>query len=134
MPAVGTGVGSAVGMGVGSGVGTVVEGEIRSMSVSPSSQGRSDTVQVRVPAVVSSVAEDAGSERDTEPSSSMKSSLWPEREEKEERESTTEPLRQLRAEMVVDVPLTEKEAGFMTPLDPSTPTPDPSVTGSKKAS
>ena len=60
MPAVGTGVGSAVGMGVGSGVGTVVEGEIRSMSVSPSCQGWSETVQVRVPAVVSSVAEDDG--------------------------------------------------------------------------
>ena len=78
MPAVGMGVGSAVGTGVGSGV--TVKVAIRSMSKSPSCQGWSETDQVRVPAVASSVAEDAGSERDTEPSSPMKSSLWPERE------------------------------------------------------
>ena len=56
MPAVGMGVGSAVGTGVGSGV--TVKVAIRSMSMSPSCQGWSETDQVRVPAVVSSVAEE----------------------------------------------------------------------------
>ena len=56
------------------------EGEMRSMSRSPSSQGWSVTDQERVPAVVSSVAEEAGSDRETEPSSSMKSSFWLERD------------------------------------------------------
>ena len=125
----GVGVGSGVAVGSG-----VVEAAIRSMSKSALCQGWSGTGQVRVPAVESSVAEDAGSERDTEPFSSMKSSLWPEREDKGERDRTTEPLSHLRPVMEVDVPSIEKAAGFMTPLDPSTPTPDPSVTVSKKAS
>ena len=72
----GVGVGSGVAVGSG-----VVEAAIRSMSKSSLCQGWSgDGPCERVPAPVSSVAEDAGSERDTEPSSSMKSSLWPERE------------------------------------------------------
>ena len=74
-------VGKGSYFGVGTGVGWMFEGEIRSMSVSPLCQGWSETDQERVPAVVSSVAEDTGRERDTEPSRSMKSSLWPEREE-----------------------------------------------------
>ena len=57
------------------------EAAIRSMSKSASCQGWSETDHVRVRAVVSSVAEEMGRDRDTEPSSSMKSSLWPEREE-----------------------------------------------------
>ena len=62
-------------------MGTVVEGLIRSMSKSPLCQGWSETDHVRVPAELSAVAEETARERETEPSSSMKSSLWPEREE-----------------------------------------------------
>ena len=74
-------VGKGSYFGVGTGVGWMFKGEIRSMSKSPSCQGWSETDHVRVPAVESSVAEETARERDTEPSSSMKSSLWPEREE-----------------------------------------------------
>ena len=80
------GRGSVVGLwvafeeGLGVGYGVIAKGEIRSMSKSPLCQGWSETDHVRVPAVESSVAEETARERDTEPSSSMKSSLWPERE------------------------------------------------------
>ena len=51
------------------------EGEMRSMRVSAVCQGWSVTDQDRVPAVVSSVAEETSRARLTEPSRSMKSSL-----------------------------------------------------------
>ena len=110
----------------------MVEAAIRSMSKSALCQGWLGTDQERVPAVVSSVAEDAGSERDTEPSSSMKSSLWPESEACVERDRTTDPLSHLRPVIEVDVPSTVKEAGLRTPLEASAPTPEAMVTGQRR--
>ena len=113
---------------------------MRTISLSPLRQGRDATGQLNVSLAASTAASETFNDKDTEPSSAMKSTAWPAIPVWGERATFTvpvapEPGSHAIRSMVVVAPLAPaNNAGFRTPFAPSAATALPTVTGSKNAS
>ena len=116
-------------------VGAGYSNEIRSISLLPSCQGCSATLQLRVLLAASTVASATFNDSDTEPSSSIKSTVWPVSPVWGLSFIFTVPdahsMRWMFAEALL---ASVKDAGLRMPLEESAAMAEPSVTGSKNAS